>query len=86
MKAWFIIDVVSTIPIDKIATGIAELGNTGNTDTGDSLRLMKLIRGLRLIRLLKLARVLKLGKIQDSIEEIFDSPNTFQMMKMILEQ
>ena len=84
MKSWFVIDVLSTIPIDRIATFIAELGSTGNTDAGSSLRLMKLIRGLRLIRLLKLARVLKLGKIQDSIEEIFDSPNTFKMLKMIL--
>jgi len=84
LKSWFVIDVLSTVPIDRIATFIAELGNNGNTDAGSSLRLMKLIRGLRLIRLLKLARVLKLGKIQDSIEEIFDSPNTFQLIKMIL--
>ena len=81
MKTWFTIDILSTIPIDKIAALIAQL-SASSEDTADSLRLVKLIRGLRLIRLLKLARVLKLGKIQDSVEEIFDSPNTFKLAKL----
>ena len=81
LKTWFTIDILSTIPIDKIAALIAQL-SASSEDTADSLRLVKLIRGLRLIRLLKLARVLKLGKIQDSVEEIFDSPNTFKLAKL----
>ena len=81
LKTWFTIDFLSTIPIDKIAGAIARI-SASNDDAANSLRLVKLIRGLRLIRLLKLARVLKLGKIQDSIEEIFDSPNTFKLAKL----
>jgi CRP-like cAMP-binding protein len=83
VKSWFAIDFFSTVPIDKIAASIA-LNNSAEGDDGKNLKLVKLIKTLRLIRLLKLARVLKLGKIQDSLEDIFDSPNTFKLLKLCL--
>ena len=83
VKSWFAIDFFSTVPIDKIAASIA-LNNSAGGDDGKNLKLVKLIKTLRLIRLLKLARVLKLGKIQDSLEDIFDSPNTFKLLKLCL--
>lgn len=76
---WFAVDFFSTIPIDKVAVAAVE-GSQGGGE--DNLKLFKLVKGLRLIRLLKLARVFKLGKIQDSLEEAFDSPNTLKLIKL----
>ena len=49
---WFLIDFLSTIPIDRIVLAV-------NNGEGGRLRLMKLIRMLRLIRLVKLIKLLK---------------------------
>ena len=63
---WFVIDVLSTFPMDKAAEVI--VGHGG----GGGLEIFGLIRIVRLVRLLKLFRVLKLGKIMSAIEEYVD--------------
>ena len=53
LKGWFIIDFLSTVPIDNIA----ELAMGSEGSNTKNLRTLKMIRGLRLLRLLKLARL-----------------------------
>ena len=64
-KGWFIIDFLSTFPVDTVVMSIIMSNNdtSGNSkDAAAQIRALKLIRVLRLIRLLKLARLLKLGR------------------------
>ena len=51
---WFVIDFLSTVPIDKV---VAAFSGGGGGDGND----VKLIRILRLARLMKLARVFKVS-------------------------
>jgi hypothetical protein len=62
LKGWFIIDFLSTAPIDRIV----EAGSS-ETSQGDT-RAFKLVRFARLFRLLKLARMLKLFKLLQNAE------------------
>lgn len=60
LKTFFVIDFVSSVPIDRIAA--AALGGSG-----DRLRSFKLIRILRLVRLLKLFRLLRLSRYMNKV-------------------
>jgi voltage-gated potassium channel Kch len=64
LRSWFVIDLASTLPIDKIVGWF--MGGSSN------LRSLKLIRTIRLIRLLKLVRIAKLGAILKNLEEYLD--------------
>ena len=62
---WFIIDILSTIPVDTIVD-VAAFAETGSVQavcdgTAGMFRSIQVIRILRLVRLLKLFRFLKLG-------------------------
>ena len=82
LKGWFIIDFLSTVPIDNIAQ--LAMGPEG-TDA-KNLRTLKMIRGLRLLRLLKLARLLKLKKVTAILEEsgVFN-PALFKLFGLLLQ-
>ena len=60
-KFWFLIDLVSTVPIDKIA---------GAFIPSDGLRSFKIIRIIRLVRLLKLVKLLKIDTT--ALEEVVE--------------
>ena len=64
LKGWFMIDFLSTVPIDTIAAAVV-----GDSGDAKELRSLRMIRGLRLLRLLKLARLLKLKKLTVILEE-----------------
>ena len=91
LKSWFLVDFLSTFPVDSIVMEIVsssqEGSGLGTTDSPkSSLRAFKLIRALRLIRLLKLARLLKLGKFLKSVEEWLElSPAAFKLLKLVLQ-
>lgn len=54
-KSWFLLDLISVIPVDTIMMGI----NTENLEVGP----LKMIRMLRLLRLVKLAKILRASHI-----------------------
>lgn len=66
LKFWFAIDLVSTVPIDKIVEKL--------TQAGGGLRSLKLIRIVRLVRLLKLAKLLKIDT--SAVEEVIEVDQT----------
>ena len=57
LKSWFMVDFLSTVPIDLIVNYLID------TENASSLKSFKLARTFRLFRLLKLVRLLKLQKI-----------------------
>ncbi len=82
LKGWFIIDFLSTVPIDNIA----ELAMGSEGSNTKNLRTLKMIRGLRLLRLLKLARLLKLKKVTAILEESgMFNPALFKLFGLLLQ-
>jgi hypothetical protein len=76
LKSWFFVDLISTVPIDRIIQFFIHKGS--------SARLAKMVRILRLTKLLKLLRVLKLSAIMGSTEvEAGVNPAFFKMFKLI---
>ena len=59
LKSWFLIDVVSTVPFDTLAS----TGATDDPSTTETLQQLKVLRVIRLFRLIKLARVLRASRI-----------------------
>jgi CRP-like cAMP-binding protein len=77
LSFWFWIDVVSTIPFDKlISLFIAGSG---------SLSSIRLIRVIRLTRLIKLVRVAKLSRLGNRVEAFDINPAIFGVQKMIIQ-
>jgi CRP-like cAMP-binding protein len=62
LKTWFLIDFLSTVPVDRIAG--AFMGGDGS-----SVRLVKLVRIVRLVRLAKLVRILKFDDMIEANED-----------------
>jgi hypothetical protein len=79
-KGWFVIDILSTVPFDKIAAFFMPVSEDGN-----NARNLQLTRTLRLVRLLKLVRVLKLSKISGSIEDIVASPALLKLTGLLFQ-
>ena len=78
LKGMFVIDFVSTLPIDKIVEGFVQ-------GDAEGLRSLKLIRTVRLVRLLKLIRLLKLKKLASVLEDDLEvNPDSFRLGKLIL--
>ena len=76
LRTWFLIDFVSTIPIDYII----EKAHGGG---GQTLRALKLVRVLRLVRLLKLAR---LGKLVALLEEEYNvNPVLLRYIRLLVQ-
>eukprot|EP00930_Biecheleria_cincta_P043155 TRINITY_DN2966_c0_g3_i1.p1 TRINITY_DN2966_c0_g3~~TRINITY_DN2966_c0_g3_i1.p1 ORF type:complete len:1469 (-),score=229.68 TRINITY_DN2966_c0_g3_i1:41-4447(-) len=62
LRSWFMIDFLSTAPIDRIVEAVVADNSNGQT------RMLKLARFARLFRLMKLARMLKLFKLIELAE------------------
>jgi len=85
LRSWFLIDLVSTFPIDLVIGPLLEAGANG-ADYSAQLRSIKIIKFFRLIRLLKLARLLKLKKFGGSFEGIFSmNPALQRLLKLLLQ-
>jgi CRP-like cAMP-binding protein len=63
LSHWFIIDLVSTLPIDWIALAINPEADNA------SLRSFKLLRMVRLLRLVKLMKMMKLDELYEKYED-----------------
>eukprot|EP01039_Chlorochromonas_danica_P006251 gene6251-6892_t len=71
-KTWFIIDLVSTLPFDKLL--------------GSNLSFTRLFKVIRLMRLLKMARILKLSSYLEVMEEALGvSPALFQLLILLVQ-
>jgi hypothetical protein len=66
-KGWFIIDFVSTVPIDRLAS-------LSSSADSDSLRVIKVVRVLRLVRLIKLVKLLQIDELLDTYENYIPIP------------
>lgn len=96
LRGWFIIDLVSTLPVDLMlgplfaVDAAADDGGPGGASSGgasaDALRSIKLIKFFRLVRLIKLARLLKLRKFGGSLEGAFRlNPALQRLLKLLLQ-
>ncbi|GMH86647.1 hypothetical protein TrVE_jg10696 [Triparma verrucosa] len=75
LKGWFLIDLLSTVPIDKLVALMTKAD-------GDAKGGGKLIRILRLARLMKLTRVLKLGKFLKNVDMDAVNPAAFGLFSL----
>ena len=73
LRTWFIIDVLSTIPIDKL------MGPAGSNS-----RSLKLIRVIRLVRLFKLLKLLKMQSSQGNDELVTINPVVLKISKLLI--
>eukprot|EP00943_MAST-04B_sp_MAST-4B-sp1_P007846 g7846.t1 len=83
LKGWFTVDLLSTLPFDKIIVPFLDGGSNNNNSS--VARSGKLLRILRIVRLLKLTRLLKMAKLfskGDGTELLGQS--TMDLIKMIV--
>ena len=93
IKGWFVIDVVSTIPIDTIieltlyasaSAAEAQSLRSCSSLTDSNLRSTMMLRVLRLVRLLKLFRTLKLGLLFRRLDDAVNiNPAVFMMARLL---
>jgi len=67
LKGWFMIDFITTLPVDRIAGGFIQ-------DPQD-LRVVKVLRVLRLFRLAKLAKIMQNGPLFEKFEDMTQGIN-----------
>jgi CRP-like cAMP-binding protein len=65
-KSWFIVDFVSSVPIDFFLTVFMASDGNSRSDAAGSV---KMVRILRLTKLMKLFRVLKVARFLDSFQD-----------------
>lgn len=76
LKSWFIIDLVSSVPIDTVM-GLSVHGcigraiSTAEADQAADLSFLRMVRIVRLVKLLKILRVLKLQSRLDDLGDKF---------------
>ena len=77
-RGWFLIDLISTIPIDRfVALAVTSV------DSSNNLRTLKLVRSFRIIRLFKILRILKFSKISENVKDFLDfSPASFRLLQL----
>ena len=62
MKGWFFLDFFSSFPFDSV------LAATGNSDSPDQARILKVIRIFRMVKILRMVRIKRLlKKLQDDM-------------------
>ena len=66
LRGWFLIDLVSSIPLEIITAILVSLDGGAGDGEGTGLRLL---RALRLVRLLRLLRLLKLQRYINILED-----------------
>ncbi|OQR87188.1 Voltage-gated Ion Channel (VIC) Superfamily [Achlya hypogyna] len=80
LRGWFLIDFVSTVPIDTIGSIFLHVGNSRQV-----LASTKILRVFRIARIFKLIRLLKIGKVfkrfRDSIQL---SPSSERLLKLVM--
>ena len=65
LRGWFIIDLLSVFPFEKIIESVSEGDSSGSYNK--LIRVARIGKLYRLVRLTKLLRVLKLFKKKDSM-------------------
>lgn len=75
LSGWFIIDLVSTLPFDKIGKLI--MGPDGGAE---ALRSTKILRALRLIKLVRLLRLLKLEALIEMAADMLQINSKYLML------
>ncbi|KAG7387073.1 Potassium voltage-gated channel sub H member 4 [Phytophthora pseudosyringae] len=79
VKGWFILDLISTVPIDELFQAAVGTSNqTVRLFPTKLLRLFRIARLLKLTRLIKLSRVF--GRIRDTVQL---SPSTERLFKLL---
>ena len=73
-KGWFLVDFLSTVPIDKVVKSF---------QGGDAAKETKAIKLLRLARLMKLTRVIKLGKFKKNLDMDSINPAAFGLISLL---
>ncbi|CAK9022743.1 unnamed protein product [Durusdinium trenchii] len=80
LKTYFLVDFLSTAPIDRVVEAVATEASNSSV-----LRTLKLTRFARLFRLMKLARMLKLFKLVESAESSVEvSPLILRLMVLFM--
>lgn len=80
LRGWFVIDLLSTVPFDKIAK-VADVG--GSSGTSAALLSAKLLRGLKVLRLVKLARLRRLGRLMSRLEDaVYTNQSLLELVKL----
>ena len=79
LRSWFLIDLISTIPFDKITSATLSSSSSSNLS---SLRILKFVR---LSRLFKMFRISKLMKYLHKLETAFGiSPAVYELIKYMI--
>ncbi|OQS04106.1 Voltage-gated Ion Channel (VIC) Superfamily, partial [Thraustotheca clavata] len=77
LKGWFMIDFISTLPIDTI-------GGYFIANSSQVLSSTKILRFLRIARIFKLIRLLKIGKVFKRVRDAIQlSPSSERLLKLI---
>ena len=67
LRSWFLLDVLSVIPVDTILMHVAPLGDAADAADGSHdlryVEIFRVTRMLRLLRLIKLFRILRASRI-----------------------
>ncbi|TMW66208.1 hypothetical protein Poli38472_003973 [Pythium oligandrum] len=79
LKGWFVIDLLSTLPIDEITAALFGSNNSLNVFPTKILRLFRVTRLLKLARLIKLSRVA--GRLREYVQL---SPSTERLIRLLL--
>lgn len=81
LRGWFVIDLLSTVPFDKLAK-LADFGG-GSSGTSAALLSAKLLRGLKVLRLVKLARLRRLGRLVSRLEDaVYTNQSLLELAKL----
>mmetsp|Transcript_51424 Transcript_51424/g.111931 ORF Transcript_51424/g.111931 Transcript_51424/m.111931 type:complete len:995 (+) Transcript_51424:117-3101(+) len=75
LRSWFVIDVVSVIPIDQLVSG-------GNSSVGRLNKLIRLVRMFKLLRVFRLYRLTKAGAISRFLDRA--SPSTLRLAMVVV--
>ncbi|CAM9769289.1 unnamed protein product, partial [Hapterophycus canaliculatus] len=77
LRTWFIVDFVSTVPLDTIFSELVL--------NPDALRGTKLIRMIRLVRLFKIFRLLKMSTFFERYQEaVAVNPAAVRLTKLVI--
>lgn len=79
LRGWFVIDLFSTFPFDKVA----KWAHVGVSKGSAALLSAKLLRGLKVLRLFKLARIRRLGKLVTRLEDaVYTNQSLLELTKL----
>ena len=83
LRSWFLLDLVSSLPLELIDVVLKAFSTSGDDGSGGSSGL-KALRALRLVRLLRLLRLLKIQKYINQLEDALTiNLNSLQLVKVV---